>query len=145
MVDRVDHMVDRLLILGAVGNTQAIIRIGSLTDMTGIMNTANTLHVSIFRDFWVSWSGGMVRVGTGLQVGQNVITDDSDSNVKLEKAYPSTIDINYLSLFNGYGADGDWHLYKGNYFKINYLRPLSQVKVVPLNISLPRHFSSLKY
>ncbi len=79
------------------------------------MDTANKLHGSIFRDFRVSWSDGMVRVGTGLQVGQNVITDDSDSNVKLEKAYPSSININYLALFNGYGADGDWRLYKGNY------------------------------
>ncbi len=74
------------------------------------------LDENTFRDFWMSWSDGVVRVGKGLQVGQDVIHEDGNPNNKLEKAYPSTIDINYLALFNGYGADGDWRLYKGNYF-----------------------------
>ncbi len=56
----------------------------------------------MFKHFWASWDNGVFRVGYGFVMGRDVF---------LEKPNPSTIEINYLSLFNGWGSGGEWQIY----------------------------------
>ncbi len=60
----------------------------------------------------VSWhkseGEGIIKVGHGLLVGENVI---------MEKIYPAMIDIKYLGIFNGFGAGGQWKLFTGIHYQ----------------------------
>ncbi len=72
----------------------------------GVVETPNLLNVSIVRPFWLSWDHRHVKFGHTFDIGQEII---------MQKPYPSTIDIKYLGLFNGFGMDGQWRLYTGIY------------------------------
>jgi len=43
-------------------------------------STLNILNINEFRMFWVSWSGGVISVGTGSIVGQNTFMSYVDPN-----------------------------------------------------------------
>ncbi len=70
----------------------------------GAVDTPDILTNTEFRYFWITWSDGVIRVGHGFIIGEDII---------MEKNYPTSTDINYLALFNGMGSDGIWKLYTG--------------------------------
>ncbi len=90
--------------IGGYSNTKSIIRVGTLGYQAGLVDTADILNSTSFRMFWISWAGDVIKVGKGLNVGQYVIID---------KTYPSTIRINHLSVFNGFGFSGSWKIFLG--------------------------------
>ncbi len=70
----------------------------------GTINTPNILHGTTTKYFWASWNGGIFKVGRGFVLNENIF---------MQKAYPSTININYLAVFNGFGSGGLWHVFAG--------------------------------
>lgn len=52
-------------------------------------------------EFWVSWYGGIVRVGTGIEVGENEL-------VHFDDGYP--IDINAVSISTDQDVTGKWEI-----------------------------------
>jgi len=70
--------------------------------------TQRILDVSNFNMFWVSWSGGMIRVGTGSIVGQNTVLSYVDPN-------PSQVNFIALSAWN---SPGIAIVYGGKYIEL---------------------------
>ncbi|KAJ8298660.1 hypothetical protein KUTeg_022720, partial [Tegillarca granosa] len=64
--------------------------------------SGNFLSENEYRDYWVSWSDGIIRVGYGLHVGDNIFMEYDD---------PEPYDVNYAAVATGYGSEGDWIFY----------------------------------
>lgn len=52
-------------------------------------NTTGALNSTSFRQFWISWSDGVIRCGSGHAIGKDVLVEFNDTT-------PS--DVNYVSL-----------------------------------------------
>ncbi len=94
------------VLIGGWSNTKSVIRVGDIaTSKTGgVCDTPNILDATDFRYFWIAWNKGLVKVGSGFTIGQNVF---------MQKSYPATTDVKYLSLWNGWGSDAEWKIYAG--------------------------------
>ena len=91
--------------IGGWVNTQSVIC--KAKDCGTIYSTASTVGVvsgSQFKWLWVSWTGGVVAVGQGQTVGQNVFLSYTD---------PSPTAVNYIGVATGWGATGLWMLGQG--------------------------------
>ncbi len=94
-----------MVTIGGWTDEYSVIRVGSMDNHTGKVDTLDILDDSQFRYFWISWAAGVVKVGHGFELEQNVF---------MQKPYPdATTDIKYLALFNGWSSLGDWRLYIG--------------------------------
>ncbi len=114
--------------IGGWINLKSIIYVGTIGGSAGAVDTHGILNNTEFRYFWVTWSNGIIRVGHGFIMGKNII---------MEKNYPSTTEIKYLSLFNGFGSDGAWQLYAGIYNQIpNFVANWLFVPIIVENISI---------
>jgi len=71
-------------------------------------NTLNILDINEFKLFWVSWSGGVIQVGTGSIVGQNTFISYVDP-------YPSP--VNYVA-FSAWDSPGTVLVYGGKYIEL---------------------------
>ncbi|XP_048773613.2 collagen alpha-3(VI) chain-like [Ostrea edulis] len=80
------------------GNTRSTIRY-SIRGSECVAYSATLLSQTYFDDFWVSWSGGQVKAGTGSTVGSNTFMTCSHS--------PS-YEVNYILIKTGWGSTGDW-------------------------------------
>ncbi len=89
------------------GNDRMGIRVGAMKGSIDYTSTPNIWIGKMFTYFWAYWSGNVIKVGYGLNIGQDVL---------MEKSFPPTIDINYLALFNGYGSGADWRIFTGIYY-----------------------------
>ncbi len=96
--------------LGADVNMISRIGVGSTVDTAPKVSTPNILNKNVFKYIWISWSGGKIKVGWGFEVGKDKF---------MQKDYPSIIEINYLSLFNGWGSSGQWKIFAGIYCFVN--------------------------
>ena len=90
--------------LGAHWNTHSRIGVGTLIEWAYSVSTPDILDENSYKHFWLTWENYIIKVGVGFVIGHDVI---------LEKTYPSTVDFNYLSLFNGWGAGGSWKMFLG--------------------------------
>ena len=105
--------------IGVWENGKCIIRVGDLSSNAGKVDTPDILEATAYKYFWISWDTGVIKLGNGFVIGESIIT---------EKNYPSTTDVKYLALFNGYSFGGEWKIYIGNdYFIFFLLVPISLV------------------
>jgi hypothetical protein len=94
-------------LLGQWSNTITTLR-KNLHDVGPELVTAKTdgiLSDTSFTTFWLSWSGGRVRLGKGAVVGQNSVLEYQD---------PSPIPVNYLA-FAGWDVPGTALVRRGVY------------------------------
>ncbi len=92
---------------GGWDNVKTVIRIGTMSGDAGYVYTPGILDSTTFKYFWIGWESGMITLGHGFVIGDNVI---------IKKLYPSTIDIKYFGIYNGWGYGGDWKIYTGIYY-----------------------------
>ncbi|VDI03753.1 Hypothetical predicted protein [Mytilus galloprovincialis] len=62
----------------------------------------NTLNCSEFRSFWVSWSGGHIKIGRGPTVGENMFVEWED---------PSPTNVRSIGMCTWWGNTGQWKIY----------------------------------
>jgi len=86
----------------------------------GSANKPNILDISNFNMFWVSWSGGVIRAGTGSIVGLNTFMSYVDPN-------PSP--VNFVA-FSASNTPGIAIVYCGKYIELQ-----SRLEVVCVSIS----------
>ncbi len=103
------------VIIGGWGNSKSIIRVETLGGHNGRLGTPNILNANTFKEFWVSWKGGVIKVGRGFFIGKDVF---------MEKPFPSGINVNFLALFNGYGTGGQWKIFTGIYYLSIYIHSM---------------------
>ena len=65
---------------------------------------SSPLSEHIYVDFWVTWESGIIQVGQGVILGQNVFMTWNDP-------HPETISI--IGIATGWGSSGDWIPYAG--------------------------------
>ena len=107
LVNTIDYNNDHgyaEIALGGWGNSKSIIYRGTMFGESGAVSTPGILDGTAFKNFWASWNNGVIKVGSGFIIGDNVI---------MEKWYPLTTHIKYLALLNAYGSSGNWKLYPG--------------------------------
>ena len=56
--------------------------VASLGDSGQMASTPNIISCTEYRRFWVSWDSVAIRYGTGWTVGENVVTQLTDSPMK---------------------------------------------------------------
>ncbi len=95
------------VVIGGAGNSWSRIRVGSMSGSSGTISTPGILSNSAFKSFWISWNENIMKVGYGFEIGEDIF---------IQRSYPSTTDINMLSLFNGFGSGGQWEIYSGIYY-----------------------------
>ncbi len=91
-------------------NDVTIMRVGTMGESgEKVVNSPDILNNTAYKYFWVAWQGGggNITLGHGLVIGEDAI---------IERPYNATIDIKYMSLFNGFGSGGQWHVYAGTYY-----------------------------
>ncbi len=98
------------VLLGGWGNAWSNIRLGTMIGEPGRVSTPNILDNFMYKQFWISWADNIMKVGHGLSIGGDII---------MQKAYPSTTDIKYLALWNGWGSGGRWKLLIGIKYKMH--------------------------
>ncbi|XP_071128242.1 uncharacterized protein [Mytilus edulis] len=52
-----------------------------------------------FKDFWVSWDGGVVKHGRGTVIGDDLIGEWTD---------PNPFEVKSIGVLNSYNSNGDW-------------------------------------
>jgi len=72
------------------------------------VNTPNILNINNYNMFWVSWSGGVISVGTGSSVGANTFMLYADQT-------PSP--VNYLA-FSAWNTPGTAIAYSSKYIEL---------------------------
>ena len=92
------------VVIGGWANTKSLIRIEDLVTEENRIETPYYLDGDSFNDFWITWGNNVIRVGRGLQAGAQMF---------MEKEYPSTINLNRMAIFSGYGSDGTWKIRTG--------------------------------
>jgi len=68
--------------------------------------TQDILNVTMFRQFWISWDNGFIRVGIGTVVGVGVFVQYLDS---------TAISVNYMAV-SGWTSSGTVIVNYGSYF-----------------------------
>ncbi|XP_046325976.2 uncharacterized protein LOC124110679 [Haliotis rufescens] len=86
------------IVLGGFSNTRSIIR-NSRQGTNRVETFHSPLSSTEFRDFWISWEGGVISVGTGTTVGAGQFMTWTD---------PAPYDVNYLAVTTGFGSSGSW-------------------------------------
>ncbi|XP_046373128.2 uncharacterized protein LOC124146734 [Haliotis rufescens] len=85
------------IVIGGWGNTKSVIRIrqqGSIKDS----KNHTPLDSSRAKPFWVSWSSGVIKVGTGTEVGVSTFMQLADT----------THHVTSIAVTTGWGSTGDW-------------------------------------
>ena len=93
------------IVIGGWGNTRSTLRY-SIEGSECVHTNHNPLSQTFFDDFWVSWTGGYVRVGTGTSVGSSYFLS----------CYVNTFmySINFIWIRTGWGSSGEWRFENGN-------------------------------
>ncbi len=73
----IDTNTDNDYVIGMWGNVRSIIRVGSFSTVIGMVLTADILDPSTFKEFCLSWNGGIVKVGRGFGVNEDIIMQNS--------------------------------------------------------------------
>lgn len=91
------------IVIGGWSNTKSVIRF-AIAGSACVYYNGSSLSQSFFDEFWVSWTGGFVRVGTGSSVGSGTIMTCPHSK-------PYT--VNFIWIMTGYGSSGEWRFING--------------------------------
>jgi len=89
------------IVLSGWGNKKSVIRQKNQGRNEVSISTRGLLDKRRFKDFWADAKGGLVRVGKGITVGQNIMMQWKDPN-------PHT--ATYVGFMTGWGATGDWRV-----------------------------------
>ena len=93
------------IVIGGSGNAYSVIRRKMLHTIGGetkvFASTPGILHGNEYRPFWADALNGLVRLGKGNIIGQNVVMQWQD---------PNPIIPNSIGFMTGWGATGDWNI-----------------------------------
>ncbi|XP_067668692.1 uncharacterized protein [Haliotis asinina] len=92
------------IVIGGWANTQSVIRTG-MQHANRVTARHRPLSATRFRDFWISWDGGVISVGTGTTVGVGRFMSWRD---------PSPHTVRYIAVSTGWRSTGQWQ------FGLNY-------------------------
>ncbi len=92
--------------IGGLGNAICLIRVGTMHGTAGQQPCSGILNNAEFRHFWISWGDGYIKVGSGFEIGQSILVEDS---------YPATTEVKFLAIWNGWGSNVDYQIYAGVY------------------------------
>lgn len=67
--------------------------------MDAVTDTPDILTYDKLQSFWVSWSGGLIKVGEGHIAGEKEILQWQDPNPR---------SVHAITVSTGWGADGHW-------------------------------------
>lgn len=88
------------LVIGGWGNSQSVIR--NQQQGTHLATTRHEpLNCYEFHPFWVSWDAGVIRVGSGLTVGEDEFISYTGP----------AFQVNHVAVSTGWGATGEWRMY----------------------------------
>lgn len=91
------------IVIGGLTNSKSVIRFAIAG--TECVNYNGSPPSEFFLDeFWVSWTGGSVRVGTGSSIG-------SETFMTCPHSTPYT--VNFIWIMTGYGSSGEWRFING--------------------------------
>ena len=91
------------IVIGGWKNTRSTLRLG-IGGSECVHTNHNPLSQTFFDEFWVSWTGSYVRVGTGTSVG---------SSYFLSCYQRSMYSVNFIWIRTGWGSSGEWRFVKG--------------------------------
>lgn len=91
------------IIISGWNNTQSAIRYG-IGGATCVNNTRPTLSQVYFDEFWFSWFGNYVRVGTG---------NSPESNTHMSCYHSTPYNVNFIWIKTGWGSLGEWRFPNG--------------------------------
>ncbi|XP_055020617.1 C3 and PZP-like alpha-2-macroglobulin domain-containing protein 8 isoform X1 [Boleophthalmus pectinirostris] len=92
------------IVLGGRQNTRSWISIGKMGDPVSSVATPSILSWDEFRSFWISWKGGIVQVGHGLQ--------PSNDSVILYWAGHGAGQVRHIGFSTGWGSVGEFKIWK---------------------------------
>ncbi|XP_072294012.1 C3 and PZP-like alpha-2-macroglobulin domain-containing protein 8 [Eucyclogobius newberryi] len=92
------------IVLGGRQNTRSWISTGKMGDPLSSVSTPSILSWDEFRSFWISWKGGVVQVGHGLQ--------PSNDSVILHWAGHSAGQVRHIGFSTGWGSVGEFKIWK---------------------------------
>lgn len=97
------------IVIGGWGNTQSTIRFG-IGGTACVYQSGSYLTQTYFNEFWFSWTGYYVRVGTGSSPGSSTFMT----------CYHSTpYTVNFIWIKTGWGSSGEWRFPNGMYTLIS--------------------------
>ena len=67
------------IIIDGYSNTRSLLRKNGETKITSFEK--NLVSATEFRDFWLSWDGGNIKVGKGWDINRNVFMEWSDDSL----------------------------------------------------------------
>ncbi|KAK7889726.1 hypothetical protein WMY93_025286 [Mugilogobius chulae] len=92
------------IVLGGRQNTRSWISIGKMGEPLSTVSTPSILSWDEFRSFWISWKGGMIQVGHGLQ--------PSNDSVILNWAGHGAGQVRHIGFSTGWGSVGEFKIWK---------------------------------
>ena len=92
------------IIIGGWSNTKSTIKFG-LGGNVCVYTSHTPLSRTYFDEFWVSWTGNYVRVGSGSSVG---------SSSFLNCYHASMYEVNFIQIRTCCGSSGEWRFPNGN-------------------------------
>ncbi|KAG7488064.1 hypothetical protein MATL_G00029970 [Megalops atlanticus] len=92
------------IVLGGRQNTRSWISLGKMGEPVVSAATPGILSWDEFRSFWISWRGGVVQVGHGLQ--------PSNETVILQWAGPLPGQVRHIGFSTGWGSVGEFKIWR---------------------------------
>ncbi|XP_034035690.1 C3 and PZP-like alpha-2-macroglobulin domain-containing protein 8 [Thalassophryne amazonica] len=92
------------IVLGGRQNTRSWISLGKLGEVLVSASTPGILSWDEFRGFWISWKGGIVQVGHGLQ--------PTNESVILQWAGQFPGQVRHIGFSTGWGSVGEFKIWK---------------------------------
>ncbi|XP_067086562.1 C3 and PZP-like alpha-2-macroglobulin domain-containing protein 8 [Osmerus mordax] len=92
------------VVLGGRQNTRSWISLGKMGEALVSAPTPGILSWDEFRSFWVSWKGGVVQVGHGLQA--------SNESLILQWSGPLLEQVRHVGFSTGWGSVGEFKIWR---------------------------------
>ncbi|XP_018583549.1 C3 and PZP-like alpha-2-macroglobulin domain-containing protein 8 [Scleropages formosus] len=92
------------IVLGGRQNTRSWISLGKMGESVASTSTPSILSWDEFRSFWISWKGGMVQVGHGLQ--------PSNETVIMQWEGPLPGQVRHVGFSTGWGSVGEFKIWR---------------------------------
>ncbi|XP_038157657.1 C3 and PZP-like alpha-2-macroglobulin domain-containing protein 8 [Cyprinodon tularosa] len=92
------------IVLGGKQNTRSWISLGKMGDPLVSVSTPGLLSWNEFRSFWISWKGGVIKVGHGLH--------SSNESIILEWAGQIPGQVQHIGFSTGWGSVGEFKIWR---------------------------------
>ena len=89
------------IVIGGWGNSKSVIRFAR-RGVNKKEASGSRLSVDEYRPFWITWTGGEVKVGAGTEIGANVFLKAKSSQ-----------EVNHVGVATAFGSGGNWAFGKG--------------------------------